>query len=120
MQILLRNETTINGHVTGFVEAYDKHWNIVLSNVVHVWKRKKPHFCTTSMSSNMHDDAYDGNSIDECLRRLQRLGINVPAINVKSINRKFAECTRNIPQLLVRGEQIAVVHLDVPHDHSNK
>lgn len=113
LQILLRNETTINGYVSGFVEAYDKHWNIALSNVVHVWKRKKPHFCTTSMSTNTNDDDADGQSMNECMRRLQRLGLNVPKINVKSINRKYAECTRSVPQLVVRGEHIAIVYLDL-------
>lgn len=119
LQILLRNETTINGYVTGFVEAYDKHWNIALSNVVHVWKRMKPHFCTTPMSTNTHGDADDGQSMNECMRRLQRLGINVPAINVKSINRKFAECTRSVPQLVVRGEHIAIIYSDVSQDRSS-
>lgn len=107
----------MNGYVTGMVEAYDKHWNIALTKVLHVWKRKKPHFCTTSMSASLIDD---GDNIAECMERLKRLRINVPAINVKSLNRKFAECTRHVPQLVVRGEQIAIVYLDLSQDHTIK
>lgn len=117
LQILLRNDTTINGYVTGFVEAYDKHWNIALSTVVHIWKRKKPHFCTTPMPTNEYDDA---SSMSECMRRLQRLRVNVPTINAKSINRKLAECTRSVPQLVVRGEQIAIIYSDWTQNDSVK
>lgn len=119
LQILLRNDTMIIGYVTGFVEAYDKHWNIALSTVVHVWKRRKPHFCTTPMPTNKNDD---DRSMSECMRRLQRLGVNVPKINAKSINRKFAECTRSVPQLVVRGEQIAIIYSEsgAQQNHSVK
>lgn len=104
--------------MTGLVEAYDKHRNIALLNVVLVWKRKKPHFCASAMSASLPNGVNDGNGMDECMQRMQRLGINMPAINVKSIDRKFAECTRSVVQLVVRGEQILLVHSDALLDHS--
>lgn len=107
-QISLRNENNINGHATGFVEAFDKHWNVVLSDVVHVWKRKKPHFCPAAASLAGTEDEEE---LDICTAKLKALGIAIPPLAVKSINRKFAECKRHIGQIVIRGEQIALISL---------
>lgn len=34
--------------MTGIVMSFDKHWNIALSDVFEVWKRRKTHLCPTS------------------------------------------------------------------------
>lgn len=116
-QIYTRNVMTINGHITGFIGAFDKHWNIVLIDAIEVWKRKKYHYCCKALVLS-NDDADDGDDDDEesqmaeCLKRLKGLNITLPALNVKSINRKQVECTRNVSKLLIRGEQIATIILD--------
>lgn len=121
LQIFTRNVTTINGYVTGIIEAFDKHWNIVLIDVLEVWKRKKFHHCskaaTQSPQQNVDDDGnndqrYDDELSKACMQRLQMLNIAQPTIAVKSLNRKMVECSRNVPKLLIRGEQIATVILD--------
>lgn len=125
MQIFTRNVTTINGYATGFIEAFDKHWNIVLADVCEVWKRKKFHYCSKAVmkSPQQYDDADDDDVINsdkryehelfkECMQRLKMLKITPPTIAVKSLNRKMVECSRNVPKLLIRGEQIATVILD--------
>lgn len=48
VKIYTRKEHGILGYITGFIESFDKHWNIVLSDVYEVWKRKKIHFCDTA------------------------------------------------------------------------
>lgn len=40
------------------------------------------------------------------------MGIKVPEISTKSINRKNVECTRKIPQLMIRGEDIVLIGED--------
>lgn len=122
MQIFTRNVTTINGYVTGIIEAFDKHWNIVLIEVFEVWKRKKFHCCSKAVmkSPQQYDDDNDTNSdnryekelFNECMQRLKMLKIAPPTIAVKSLNRRMVECSRNVPKLLIRGEQIATVILD--------
>lgn len=99
----------MNGHTTGFIEAFDKHWNIVLSDVVEVWRRKKFHYCPKAVI--FHGDSRD-EQYDICIQRLEVLNITIPTIVVKSLNRKLVECTRNVPKLLIRGEQIATIILD--------
>lgn len=97
----------MNGYVTGFIEAFDKHWNIALKDVQQVCKRKKLHYWSTADC----DSGNESVSVD-CMRRLKQLGLKIPETAVKSINRKFAECTRFVPQLFVRGEQVVIVTLD--------
>lgn len=131
MQIFTRNVTTINGYVTGFIEAFDKHWNIVLIDVHEVWKRKKFHYCPKAVmqsrpppppssnadaddnnNANRDDDDDDNEQFAECMQRLKMLNIARPTIAVKSLSRKLVECSRNVPKLLIRGEQIATIILD--------
>lgn len=50
---------------------------------------------------------------EDCLHKLKQLKIQFPTVLVKSLNRKYVECTRQVPQLMVRGEQVAVVMLDI-------
>lgn len=40
-QIVTRNMNSIRGHCTGYVVAFDKHWNIALEDVREVWARAK-------------------------------------------------------------------------------
>lgn len=50
---------------------------------------------------------------EDCSQKLKKLKLQFPIVHVKSLNRKYVECTRKVPQLMVRGEQVAVVMLDV-------
>lgn len=55
----------------------------------------------------------------KCSDRLKELNINIPVIKVKSLNRKYVECTRHVPQLLIRGDQIAVILLNPNQENQN-
>lgn len=105
-QVHIRNETKIIGYVTGLIVIYDKHWNLVLSNVHEVWKRRKLHCCATAN----HGDEQD--QLQLCMDRLKLLSIELPETKIKSLNRKFVQCSRWLPQLMIRGEQIAIISVD--------
>lgn len=92
--------------MTGIIEVFDKHWNIVLSDVYEIWKRRKLHHCAIAA---IDTDPASDEQTNACLARLKSLNVEVPVTKVKSLNRKFAECSRRIPQLLIRGEQIAII-----------
>ncbi|KAJ6641993.1 U7 snRNA-associated Sm-like protein LSm11 [Pseudolycoriella hygida] len=102
VKIYTRKEHGILGYLTGFIEMFDKHWNIVLSDVCEVWKRKKTYLC----------DVADFGELEDCSRKLRKLKLQFPIVTARSLNRKYVECTRKVPQLMVRGEQVVVVMLD--------
>lgn len=106
--------------MTGFIEAFDKHWNIVLIDVFEMWKRKKYHYSSKAVIPNDDNNGSDDKAqLETCLQRLRCLNITIPALNVKSINRKQVECSRNISKLLIRGEQIAIIILDKDNETGN-
>lgn len=103
VKIYVRKEHGIRGTVTGFIEAFDKHLNIVLVDCIEVWKRRKFKFSDNNVVLGPPQD---------CSNLLKSMGIKIPKITTKSINRKKVECTRRIPQLMLRGEEVVLVSED--------
>lgn len=104
VKIYVRKEHGIRGCLTGLIEAFDKHFNIVLVDCIEVWRRRKFKFSDNHV-------ALLGQPQD-CSTLLKSMGINVPEISAKSIDRKCVECTRKIPQLMIRGEDVVLVSED--------
>jgi small nuclear ribonucleoprotein (snRNP)-like protein len=104
VKIYIRKEHGVRGFVTGFIEVFDKHLNIALTDCVEQWKRRKYKFSENKV-------ALLGQPKD-CSSLLAKLGIEIPEITVKSLNRKYVECSRRIPQLMVRGEEVVLVGED--------
>lgn len=104
VKIYTRKQHGIRGTLTGYIEAFDKHWNIALTNVSEIWKRRKKYFSENKVLF--------GNTITSelALAKLKAMGIEIPKLSdIKSLNRKYVECSRHVDQLLIRGEQIALV-----------
>ncbi|CRL08412.1 CLUMA_CG021253, isoform A [Clunio marinus] len=98
--IYIRKEHGIRGTITGFINAFDKHLNIALVDCIEIWKRRKFNFSENKVLLGQPED---------CSKLLNLMGIKVPEITTKSINRKTVECTRKIPQLMIRGEDVVLV-----------
>lgn len=101
VKILVRKEHGIRGFLTGFIEAFDKHFNIALVDCVEVWKRRKYKFSDNNV-------ALLGPPAD-CALLLKSMGIKVPEITAKSLDRKKVQLSRKIPQLMIRGEDVILV-----------
>lgn len=101
VKIYIRKQHGIRGHVTGFIEAFDKHFNIALVDCIEVWKRRKFKFSDSKVALL--------GPPEDCSDELAAMGINIPEITTKSINRKVVECSRVIPQMMIRGEEVILV-----------
>lgn len=104
VRVVTRKEKGIRGYVTGYVEVFDKHWNMALSDVYESWERRKYRYSENKLCSLREPQ--------DCSELLQRMGIAVPEISVKSIDRKKVRCTRRVPKLMIRGEQVVLVTPD--------
>lgn len=98
VKIWTRHLNGIRGYCTGKVLLFDKHWNVCLENVHEIWtrpkKRKRP--------------AFDGVPAPTAADLAHRK-IHPPSVTILKANKKFETCERNVDQLLIRGEQIAVI-----------
>ncbi|SPP75746.1 U7 snRNA-associated Sm-like protein LSm11 [Drosophila guanche] len=103
VRVVLRKERAIGGSVVGELVAYDKQWNLLLRNATETWQRRK---------YNYGEQKICGAPID-CTERLRDLGIALPAVEVKSLNRKNVQIVRHLPQILIRGENVVLLSLMV-------
>jgi small nuclear ribonucleoprotein (snRNP)-like protein len=101
VKIYIRKEHGIRGYIIGNIVAFDKHFNLALSDCTETWTRRKYKFSEAKISHP--------NPSKDCTKLLEKLGIKIPEITVKSLNRKYVECTRKIGQLMVRGEDVILV-----------
>ncbi|CAD7083531.1 unnamed protein product [Hermetia illucens] len=103
VKVYTRKEKGVRGITTGILKIFDKNWNIVLEDACEVWKRRKYKYSETPVCTGEAKD---------CSHRLRKLGIRLPKTEVKSVHRKYVECSRRIKQLMIRGEQIVLITPD--------
>ncbi|XP_017886020.1 U7 snRNA-associated Sm-like protein LSm11 [Ceratina calcarata] len=93
VKVYTRNARGIRGHVEAYVAAFDKHWNLALEDCFEVWtrkfKRKAPALGAPIGTDAMEDTA--------------------PKAVVKKIEGKRETLERHVPQMLLRGEQVAII-----------
>lgn len=99
--IYVRKEHGIRGTITGYLEAFDKHYNLALTDCTETWRRRKYSFSEAKVIQSQPPQ--------DCTNLLLKMGIKLPTISVKSINRKYVECTRQIGQLMIRGEDVVLI-----------
>ncbi|XP_075226794.1 U6 snRNA-associated Sm-like protein LSm11 [Lycorma delicatula] len=104
VKIITRRAHQIRGFCEGFVEAFDKHWNLAVSDVREVWSRKKSNRCNTSEYGQEL-------SKEQCERMRRLVGIRVPNIVKHKITRKREDCERFVSKLFLRGEHVVCVIL---------
>ncbi|KAH8345490.1 hypothetical protein KR084_005122, partial [Drosophila pseudotakahashii] len=101
VRVVIRKKGAVGGTVEGELVAFDKAWNLLLRKATETWKRRKYNYG----EQNICDAPVD------CTDRLRELGITLPKIQVKSLNRKNVEIKRDLPQILIRGENVVLVSL---------
>ena len=101
VKVYTRKKNGIRGFMTGYIEVFDRHWNLALVDVEETWKKRKKRLMENKVS-------HLGEPQD-CSDLLARMRINVPDVKAKSLDRKYVECTRKMPKLFIRGEQVVLV-----------
>ncbi|XP_076381367.1 U6 snRNA-associated Sm-like protein LSm11 isoform X2 [Megalopta genalis] len=93
IKVYTRNASGIRGHVEAYVAAFDKHWNLALEDCFEVWtrkvKRKAPALGRPSATTAADESA--------------------PKVVVTKIEGKRETLERHVPQMLLRGEHVAII-----------
>ncbi|KYN17796.1 PREDICTED: U7 snRNA-associated Sm-like protein LSm11 [Trachymyrmex cornetzi] len=94
VRVYTRNAYGIRGHVEAYVAAFDKFWNLALEDCFEVWSRK-----VKRKAPAVGPDAV----------RIEPAEKDIPKVVVKKIEGKMETLERHVPQMLLRGEQVAII-----------
>ncbi|XP_059487612.1 uncharacterized protein LOC132203686 [Neocloeon triangulifer] len=98
VMVKTRNIYQGTNDMVGYLVAFDKHWNLALTDVEETFLRKMQRKVPLNL----------GESVKLSSEELARRGIVRPKV-IQKVGNKFELCKRHIPQLLLRGEQIVVI-----------
>lgn len=101
VKVLIRKEHGIKGYVEGIIKIFDRHWNLLMVDVLECLEQRKYKYVEDKLVTHIE--------AQNCSYRLQQLGILLPQQIVKSMDRKRVEIKRHLPQLLLRGEHIVLI-----------
>ncbi|XP_050446612.1 U7 snRNA-associated Sm-like protein LSm11 [Cataglyphis hispanica] len=93
IRVYTRNARGIRGHVEAYVAAFDKHWNLALEDCFEVWSRKVERKAPALGADAVKVEAAE-NGIPKTVVRKER---------------KTETLERHVPQMLLRGEQVAII-----------
>ncbi|XP_035739876.1 U7 snRNA-associated Sm-like protein LSm11 [Vespa mandarinia] len=125
IKVYTRNARGVRGHVEAYVAAFDKHWNLALEDCFEVWTRKrkrkapaaldtKENEKTTRMMTMMmmmreEEEEEEKEEEKEMKERRRTTTSFVPKVVLKKIEGKTETLERHVPQMLLRGEQVAII-----------
>lgn len=99
VKVYTRGINFIRGYCYGFLIAFDKHWNLALVDVDEVFTRRR----------NRKTPALGGGSCmrDDGDRDKETVGESL--VRVVSRTKRKEICERHVPQVMLRGEHVALV-----------
>nr|XP_021188138.2 U7 snRNA-associated Sm-like protein LSm11 [Helicoverpa armigera] len=100
IKIITRNDRGIRGTLQGTVVAFDKQWNMALSDVLETWKRKGVK--KRKVPPGLGTPVPKGTAATIS---------SIPEVTEKPLGNGVWECTRLIPQMMVRGEHVVLVNI---------
>ncbi|CAH0600889.1 unnamed protein product [Chrysodeixis includens] len=100
LKIITRHGTGIRGVLHATLVAFDKQWNMALSDILEVWKRKGHR--KRKVPPGLGTPVEKGTAATIS---------SVPAVTETPLGKGVWECTRYIPQMMVRGEHVVLVNV---------
>ncbi|XP_046384807.1 U7 snRNA-associated Sm-like protein LSm11 [Ischnura elegans] len=92
-----RPQLDTRGELHGSICAFDRHWNLAMEDVTEVFRRRAPKFSKTLPCVADHQV------------RWPRGYKPLPRVTVLSKEHRYEVCERYLGQVMVRGEQVALV-----------
>lgn len=105
-RVWTRGVQGVRGVATGFIVAFDKHWNLAMKDVEEQFTRRR-----TSKVPALGQRKQQTKDKD-CEKREDKIGESV--VRVVQVMRKVEICVRHVPQVLLRGEHVVMVAAALP------
>jgi len=105
-RVWTRGVQGVRGVATGFIVAFDKHWNLAMKDVEEQFTRRR-----TSKVPALGQRKQQTKDKD-CEKREEKIGESV--VRVVQVMRKVEICVRHVPQVLLRGEHVVMVAAALP------
>ncbi|XP_045456636.1 U7 snRNA-associated Sm-like protein LSm11 [Melitaea cinxia] len=100
IKVITRNANGIRGVLHATLVAFDKQWNLAMTDVLEVWKKKAP--SKRKIPPNLGKPVPRGTAA----------AISpVPVVTETPLGGGVWECTRFVPQMMVRGEHVVLVNI---------
>ncbi|KAJ0180855.1 hypothetical protein K1T71_002940 [Dendrolimus kikuchii] len=100
IKVVTRNDRGIRGVLHATLVAFDKQWNMALSDVLEIWKRKGVRKRKIPPALGTPVPKGTAAAISP-----------VPAVTETPIGKGVYECTRYISQLMIRGEHVVLINI---------
>jgi len=108
VKVTTRGVAGVRGVTSGFIAAFDKHWNLVLTDVDEEFTRRR-HRKTPVYGGEAPSTGAGGG--DAAVRQWR---VGQSEFRIVKIKRKVEVCVRHVPQVLLRGEHVVSVSPEDP------
>ncbi|CAH2267438.1 jg23817 [Pararge aegeria aegeria] len=98
--VTTRHAYGIRGVLHATLVAFDKQWNLALTDVLEIWKKKAPK--KRKIPPGLGTPVPKGTAASISA---------VPVVTETPIGGGVLECTRHLPQVMVRGEHVVLVNI---------
>jgi len=103
-RVWTRGVQGVRGVATGFIVAFDKHWNLAMKDVEEQFTRRR--------TSKVPALGQRKPQTKDCEKREEKIGESV--VRIVQVMRKVEICVRHVPQVLLRGEHVVMVAAALP------
>ncbi|XP_035430634.2 U7 snRNA-associated Sm-like protein LSm11 isoform X2 [Spodoptera frugiperda] len=100
VKIITRSHTGVRGVLHATLVAFDKQWNMALSDVLEVWQRKRVK--QRKIPPVMGKPVPKGTA--------SKIS-TIPVVTETPLGKGIYECKRHVPQMMMRGEHVVLINV---------
>lgn len=101
VKVWTRGPAAVRGVITGFIAAFDKHWNLALTDVDEQFTRRRARKAAVTGGTEPRTGTGVGQK--------REFKIGESHFRIIKVKRKVEICVRHTPQILLRGEHVVMV-----------
>jgi len=104
VKVWTRGPASVRGVMTGFIVAFDKHWNLALTDVDEQFSRRRARKVAVKGGTEPRTGQADSEQ--------REFKVGDSQFRIIKVKKKVEICVRHTPQVLLRGEHVVMVSRD--------